>query len=60
MTPHFLFRLKRWSQHPPSRRRMYLILGVVAGSILIASLEHYGLWPDALTADRAGLRGVPR
>ncbi len=59
MGPHFLFRMKRWSQRPPSPRRMILFVAVVAICILIAALEHFGLWPEVLTSER-GIRRPPR
>lgn len=49
-----LLRMRRWVQHPPSKRRMILIVVVIIVGVLIASLEHWGFWPDWATTERTG------
>ncbi len=48
----WLMRAKRWAQHPPSPRRVALVLAVVAASLAIAGIEHYAGWPDWLRVNR--------
>ncbi|UWR20851.1 hypothetical protein [Sulfitobacter sp. S190] len=51
-----LLRMKRWSQSPPSARRVKLVFGVVAVALLIIGLEKLGLWPQWATAERLNRR----
>ncbi len=52
MNPRWLLMAKRWAQHPPSMKRVLLVLGVVAACVLLVVAERYGLVPDWMTADR--------
>lgn len=52
--PHWFLRMKRWVQHPPSGRRVALVLGVLAACLLIVTLERLGYWPEWMTAERVG------
>jgi len=52
----WLLRMKRWVQHPPSKRRIYLIGGVVLICLSIGLIEHYLGWPEWLTTDQRRLR----
>ncbi|MGV6848262.1 MAG: hypothetical protein ACWA5A_07785 [Marinibacterium sp.] len=52
MNPIQLLRLRRWLRHPPPRRRVLLILGVVAVCIGVWALDRAGFWPDWASAER--------
>ncbi|MAC82366.1 MAG: hypothetical protein CML66_30425 [Rhodobacteraceae bacterium] len=47
-----LFRLRRWAQHPPSWRRVKLILAVVAICFGIWGIDQADLWPDWAKTER--------
>ena len=50
---HWLFRMRRWIDNPPSAKQVRLGFIVIAIVVVIVALEYFGLWPDALTAERA-------
>ncbi|KGJ11223.1 hypothetical protein EQ718_21670 (plasmid) [Paracoccus versutus] len=52
----WLIRAARWARNPPSARTVALVLGVIAAGLLLAGLEHFGLWPDWATTERP--RGI--
>lgn len=43
---------KRWSQNPPSAKRVKLVFGVLAIALLIVGLEWLGFWPEWARAER--------
>jgi hypothetical protein len=47
-----LIRLAQWLRHPPSRRRVWIMAGVLVASLLIFAVERGLGWPDWLTVDR--------
>jgi hypothetical protein len=47
----WLLRMARWARHPPSPRRVALVLGVAAACLLLAGIEHFWGWPQALTVN---------
>lgn len=47
----WLLRAKRWAQHPPSPRRVMLVLAVVAVCLALAGIERFWGWPDWLTVE---------
>ncbi len=55
--PHWFFRMKRWAQHPPSPKKVALVLGIVAVCLALYGLEKGGLLPEWMAAERVG-RGV--
>jgi len=57
MTPRFLFRMARWAHHPPSPRRVKLVLAVIALCLALFAIEHFIGWPDWLSVEPAGRRG---
>ena len=59
MSPHWLMRMKRWVQHPPSPARVALVLAVVALCLALVAVERWVGWPEALTPTPAG-RTLPR
>lgn len=46
MNPLWLLRASRWARNPPSARRVWLVLGVVAACLLLAGLERLTGTPD--------------
>ena len=48
----WLLRAKRWAQHPPSARRVALVMGVIAVCLAIAGAEALWGWPDWLRVNR--------
>lgn len=48
----WLLRMSRWARHPPSRRRVMMVLGILALCLTIAGIEALGFWPDSLTLDK--------
>ncbi|MDF3855778.1 hypothetical protein ACDP63_16035 [Paracoccus sp. P2] len=52
----WLIRASRWARNPPSAQRVKLVLAVIAAGLLLAGLEHVGLWPDWATTERP--RGI--
>jgi peptidoglycan/LPS O-acetylase OafA/YrhL len=55
MNPLWLLRAARWARHPPSMRRVLLVLAVAALCAALYGIEAYWGWPDWLTPER-----VPR
>lgn len=49
---HFL-RMARWAHHPPSGRRVFLVLGVIAISLAIWGLEQLFGTPDWMRMEDA-------
>ncbi len=44
MNPIHFLRMSRWARHPPSRRRVILVLGVLAACLILFGLERlFGL-----------------
>jgi hypothetical protein len=52
MNQAWLLRMARWVRHPPSPRRVALVLGVLAACLAIYGIEAIWGWPEALTVDR--------
>jgi hypothetical protein len=52
MNLHWLIRMKRWVQHPPSPAKVKLVLGVVALCFVIFGIEYVWGWPDWLTVNK--------
>lgn len=52
----WLIRAYRWSRNPPRARAVKMVLAVVALAIVIALLQHFGLWPEWATIERQ--RGI--
>lgn len=53
----WLIRMSHWLRHPPSPKRVRLVLAVVAICLTIVALEHFGLWPASWTLSRRP--GIP-
>ncbi len=52
---HFL-RMARWARHPPSERRVKLVIAVLALCLLLVLIERLFGWPDWLTLENARFR----
>ncbi|MGD9295742.1 MAG: hypothetical protein PVI41_12745 [Roseobacter sp.] len=52
MNPRWLLRMALWARNPASAARVKLVFAIVFGALVIFSLEHFGFWPEALTAER--------
>ena len=51
MNPVWLLRMAKWARHPPSTRRVKLVLTVVAVSLALWGIEMVWGWPEALTVN---------
>ncbi|SDE13161.1 hypothetical protein [Limimaricola pyoseonensis] len=60
MPVHWLLRLTHWARHPPSPRRIGLILAVIAACLLLGGIEWLWGWPEALGVERVGRGVIPR
>ena len=47
----WLMRMKRWVQHPPSRRRVIVVVLVAGVCVVLVLLEQVFGWPEALTVN---------
>ena len=47
----WLLRMAKWARHPPSARRVKLVLGVVLLCLALVLYEHFHGWPEALTLE---------
>ncbi|WP_199257492.1 hypothetical protein [Paracoccus binzhouensis] len=56
----WLIRASRWARNPPKARTVKLVLAVIALGLLLAGLEHFGLWPDWASMDRPRGLHLPR
>ncbi len=52
MDPRWLLRAARWARHPPSARRVYLVLAVVALCLVLYAIDQLFGWPAWLTPNR--------
>ena len=52
MNQMWLLRMARWLRHPPSPKRVKLVLAVLAACLALYAVERWIGWPDALTAER--------
>lgn len=46
-----LLRMSKWARHPPSTRMVILVAGILAVALLIAGVERFIGWPDALSME---------
>lgn len=45
----WLIRMRRWAQHPPSARRVILVLSVIVACLALYAVERIWGWPDWLS-----------
>lgn len=53
-----LLRMARWARHPPSWKRVKLVLIVLALCLILLGIEWLFGWPDALTPNGGGGRFI--
>ena len=58
MNPRWLMRMALWARNPPSRRRIQLVLIVIAGCALNYGIVQFFGWPEALSAEKIGSKGL--
>jgi hypothetical protein len=56
MNPLQLLRMAKWAKHPPSERRVKLVLWVIVICAVLFAIERWVGWPDFLTIE-GGPRG---
>ena len=52
MNPRWLLRMSQWARNPPSAGRVKFMAAIIGVVLLVFALEYFGLWPEALTAER--------
>lgn len=61
MNLHWLLRLRRWAQNPPSPRMVAFVLGILLLCLALVAVEYWLGWPEWLTpAGGGGRGGMPR
>lgn len=48
----WLLRMAKWARHPPSAKRVKLVLAVIALCLLLLAIERWIGWPEALTVQK--------
>jgi len=56
---HFL-RMSKWARHPPSAKRVKLVLGVVLICLSLFAVERIWGWPAALKVNSGSQKNVFR
>ena len=49
----WFLRMSQWARHPPSWKRVKLVLAVVVICFAIVAADRLGLWPASWTLDRS-------
>lgn len=60
MNPRWLLRMAKWSHRPPSEKRVKLVLGIIVLCLALFAVERYIGWPDWMTVEPTGRRGLLR
>lgn len=47
----WLLRMAKWARHPPSARRVKLVLGIAGVCLALVAVERFVGWPDWLTLE---------
>jgi hypothetical protein len=58
MNPRWFLRMALWARNPPSKRRIQIVLATIVLCALVYGYEQIFGWPEALTAERIGAKGV--
>lgn len=45
-------RMSYWARHPPSEKRVILVLAIIAVCLVIFGIEWLDLWPDWATTQK--------
>ncbi|MGR1582225.1 hypothetical protein ACSSNL_12250 [Thalassobius sp. S69A] len=48
----WFLRMAKWARHPPSAKRVRLVLGVIALCLILVAIERWIGWPEALTVQK--------
>lgn len=59
MNQRWLFRMARWARNPPSEKRVKFVLSILALCLILAAIEHFVGWPEALSLAPRGERWKP-
>ena len=59
MSNRWLFKMARWAQNPPPMKRVIFVGGILALCLVLAAIETFVGWPDALSLDPKGDRFKP-
>lgn len=59
MNHRWLFKMKRWSQSPPSENRVKLVLAIIALCLLLFAIERFLGVPDWMQMSPRGQRWTP-
>ena len=55
----WFLRMRRWVQHPPSPRKVKVVLAVIALCLALYAIERWLGWPEALQVQPGGGRFRP-
>lgn len=58
MNPRWLVRMALWLRNPPSKRRIQIVLITVICAALLYGIEQTIGWPEALTVEKIGPKGL--
>ncbi len=58
MNPRWFMRMALWARNPPSRRRIQIVVFAVICTAILYGIEQYFGWPEALTAEKIGNKGL--
>ncbi|MGB1235114.1 MAG: hypothetical protein ACPG5U_05225 [Planktomarina sp.] len=56
MGPIWFVRMARWVKNPPSKKMVYLVIGITLSAAALIGIEQFVGWPDWLTFDNRGFR----
>ena len=51
MNPMWFLRLARLARNPPSLARALFFVGILVACLGLAALDHWGLWPEWMSAN---------
>ncbi len=57
---HWMVRMKRWAQNPPSWGRVKFVFAIVFACILLYAYEYFYGWPDFLSVNNNGRVRAPK
>ncbi|MFY0597212.1 MAG: hypothetical protein JXQ85_12345 [Cognatishimia sp.] len=58
MNPRWLMKMALWARNPPSKRRIQIVIFAVVCTAILYGFEQYFGWPEALTAEKIGNKGL--
>jgi len=60
MNMRHLLRMAKWARHPPSAKRVKLVVGVVVICLVLVAIERWIGLPDWLQMEPQGRMRIPR